>query len=116
MSDKFEWPLFSKYQPTPEDFARQLCSDMGLGRVNAATIAHSIREQVCQARINFDEAEIPVDFLNRPFRSDDAADNEEGNHWEPEVRELNNEEIEVLNKEQDRTSRYIYYLLLSFKR
>ncbi len=99
MADQFEWPLFAKSPPTPEDFARQLCADLGLGGVYAPTIAHSIREQVCQARLNFDEASLPPDLKLRPFRTENVHE------WEPEIRELDEEELMQLLKEQERNSR-----------
>lgn len=93
--------MFSRQPPTPEDFARQLCADLGVGGHFIGHIAHQIREQVATARLNFDEATLPFEF-KRPFRK--ISEGDEAN-WEPHIRELTADEIERLMKEQDRNSR-----------
>ena len=43
--DQFEWDLSNPLN-SPEQFARQLCADLGLGGEFATTIAYSIRGQL----------------------------------------------------------------------
>ncbi|KAJ3087349.1 Snf5- protein 1 [Quaeritorhiza haematococci] len=99
LKDRFEWPLFSETL-SPEDFAKHLCSDLGIGGEFIAHIAHSIREQVYLARLNFDEADPAPDFRTRPFRPEHAEED-----WEPELRELSEQEIERIMKEKERSTR-----------
>ena len=43
--DQFEWDLSNPLN-SPEQFARQLCADLGLGGEFVSTIAYSIRGQL----------------------------------------------------------------------
>ena len=43
--DQFEWDLSNPLNNS-EDFARQLCADLGLGGEFATTVAYSIRGQL----------------------------------------------------------------------
>ncbi len=43
--DQFEWDLSNPLN-SPEQFARELCADLGLGGEFATTIAYSIRGQL----------------------------------------------------------------------
>lgn len=100
LKDKFEWPLFSTSDISPEDFAKALCSDMGIGGEFIPAISYSIREQVCQARLNWDDAEPAPQLTSRPLRTDLQQE-----VWEPEVRELTEEEIDRIVREKERQSR-----------
>lgn len=99
--DQFEWPLFSTLV-TPEAFAHIYCSELGVGGEFMPMIAHAIREQVVQARINFVESESPPSWNDRPLRTEDEDE------WSPALRTLSGEEIQAMLKEQDRNSRYIF--------
>lgn len=97
LQDQFEWSLYSQV-PTPEDFARQLASDLGLGGEFAPVIAHSIREQICTARLNFDEAvEAPL-LIEPPIRVD-------GSEWIPNLSQLDEAEMERRQLVQERANR-----------
>ncbi|KAJ3218343.1 hypothetical protein HK099_005097 [Clydaea vesicula] len=100
--DQFEWPLFgTKLPPTPEDFARQLCADIGIGGQYVAIIAHNIREQVYLGRLNFDEGiNQPPSIKSRPFRVEGVEE-----YWEPELTELDAAELEKIVKEDERSTR-----------
>lgn len=117
LKDRFEWPLLKTHSITPEDFAKQLTAELGIGGEFVSLIAHSIREQVCYARLNFDEtmaAPSWATMAHPPFRNE----NDES-FWEPELKELDSEELEKIRKEQERNARYVgdflflgsYYLL-----
>ncbi|KAJ1565114.1 SWI SNF, matrix associated, actin dependent regulator of chromatin, sub b, member 1, partial [Nowakowskiella sp. JEL0078] len=103
LRDTFEWPLFGAHI-SPEEFAQKLTSDLGIGGEFAPTIAHSIREQVCLARLNFESAAPAPPLQNRPFRNEiNVALNDQ--EWEPELRELTVSELEKIAKEKDRRNR-----------
>jgi hypothetical protein len=63
-------------------------------------IAYSIREQVCQARLNFDDLNQPPKWRIRPFRPDTALE-----VWGPEVKMLTEGEMEKIFKEKERITR-----------
>lgn len=109
LNDQFEWPLLPQFVPdiessvkvpTPEKFASQLCADLGIAGEFVSTIAHSIREQLCFARLNFDEAPKTHEVLVPPIRTD-----EDMYQWQPTLEELDQEELERRLKEQERSSR-----------
>ncbi|KAI9106083.1 hypothetical protein DFS34DRAFT_45418 [Phlyctochytrium arcticum] len=100
LRDQFEWPLFSTSSTTPEDFARQLAADLAVGGEFVPMIAHAIREQVCLARLNWDEATAAPSIQGRPFRAENMEDD-----WEPELRELTEQEIERIMRERERSTR-----------
>ncbi|KAI9203395.1 uncharacterized protein BJ171DRAFT_623613, partial [Polychytrium aggregatum] len=56
LHDQFEWPLFAPNAPSPEEFAHQLSLDLGFPQEYISVIAHEIRQQLCLARINFEES------------------------------------------------------------
>lgn len=120
--DQFEWPFtpdpyaFSacldsddsstpqknafSLNPTPESFSRQLCSDLGIGGEFVSMIAHSIREQLCFARLNFEEALKVHGISEPPMRV-----SEQQQDWQPYLEELDDEELERRAKEQERAAR-----------
>lgn len=101
LKDKFEWPLFPTADSvTPEEFAKALCADMGISGEFIPAISYSIREQVCLARMNLDDAEPAPPIRSRPFRNDIQEE-----VWEPELRELTEEEIDRIVREKERQSR-----------
>ncbi|KAJ3157440.1 hypothetical protein HDU86_003332 [Geranomyces michiganensis] len=102
LRDQFEWPLFSTSAYTPEDFAKQLAADLGVGGEFVPIIAHAVREQVCYARMNWDDATPAPPIKGRPFRSENIEDD-----WEPELRELSEAEVERINREKERNTRRI---------
>jgi hypothetical protein len=99
LKDQFEWPLFS-HTVTPEEFTTILCNDIGVSGEFIPTIAHSIREQLVLARLNFDEANVTKELI--VYREEDESD------WEPSVKFLNEEEKEQMLKEDDRNYRFLY--------
>jgi len=115
--DQFEWPLLPQSyanskdlslneravlpieQPTPESFAKNLCAEIGVGGEFVPTVACAIREQLYQARINFDDAPKAFDLTVPPLRPSIEGE------WEPMMEELSDGEIERRHKEQERTAR-----------
>jgi len=103
LRDQFEWPLYGSNKISPEDFARQYCSELGIGGEFVPAVAHNIREQICFGRLEYDATVAAPNFsrLTRPpFRNDGDEEN-----WEPELRELDEYEIERLLKEKERNAR-----------
>ncbi|KND02979.1 uncharacterized protein SPPG_02054 [Spizellomyces punctatus DAOM BR117] len=100
LRDQFEWPVFSTSSITPEEFAKQLAADLGVGGEFVPVIAHAIREQVCLARMNWDDATPAPPMRGRPFRPENIEDD-----WEPELRELTEQEIERIMRERERSTR-----------
>ncbi|KAI8892274.1 hypothetical protein BC833DRAFT_612231 [Globomyces pollinis-pini] len=92
--DQFEWPLFD-HQMTPEQFTETLVRELRIGGEFIPLIAHSIREQVVTARLNYGEAIEASDYVG-------PRDEEE---WECTLRALNDTEIGLLAKEEDRNVR-----------
>lgn len=103
LKDRFEWDLDPCLSPdctktTPEQFARILVSDLGLGGEFVTMVAHSIREQLNRARRDFDNEEIfPIE---KPLRAE-----EEAKGWCPIV-ETGGDEEEEDTIEMDRQTRY----------
>ncbi|KAJ3180198.1 Snf5- protein 1 [Gaertneriomyces sp. JEL0708] len=100
LRDRFEWPLLPTSGITPEDFAKQLAGDLGVGGEFVPTIAHAIREQVCLARLNWDDAIPAPSMRGRPFRPESMDDD-----WEPELRELTEQELDRIAREKERQTR-----------
>ena len=113
LRDQFEWPLDPctphaddsdvprpVAHPTPESFARQLCSDMCLGSEFVSMIAHSIREQLYQARLNPIEAPRIGELECPPVRPTDPSGG-----WVAEVREMTSKELAAKDQEQERERR-----------
>ncbi|KAJ3283622.1 hypothetical protein HK104_010293 [Borealophlyctis nickersoniae] len=102
LRDQFEWPLYSTFSVSPEDFARQFASELGVGGEFVPVIAHAIREQVCLARNSFHDATQAPPVPSRPFRALQHED-----VWEPELKELTEQEMERIFKEKDRNTRFV---------
>jgi hypothetical protein len=106
LKDQFEWPLYSSISNSvaPEEFAKKLASELGLGGEFANAIAYNIREQIYTARLNVDDTNFAMSFDRHkipPFRSKD----EEFDDWYPSIKEMTEEEIERKHKEQERNIR-----------
>ncbi|KAJ3175363.1 Snf5- protein 1 [Irineochytrium annulatum] len=99
--DQVQWPLFSTQSPTPEDFARQFAADLGLGGDLAAQVAHAIREQVAEARKDPRHHVMKLKKKTMPGVRR-AGQCEE---FEPEVRQMTEEEMSRLEQEKKREAR-----------
>ena len=86
-----------------------MTTDLGIGSEFVPMIAHSIREQLCQARLNFDEALQAPLTVPRPLRDETYA-----SQWAPEVHILTEEELGKLLKEKERSSRYFSLVILVY--
>lgn len=118
--DQFEWDLSNPLN-SPEQFARELCADLGLGGEFATTIAYSIRGQLSwhsrtyafrykdQSPVNdygltffffFPFSEAPLPPIKFPVRQ--LADAEQ---WGPSLQVLTDAEMEKKMRDQDRNTR-----------
>ncbi|KAJ3123534.1 Snf5- protein 1 [Nowakowskiella sp. JEL0407] len=109
LRDSFEWPLFAS-SVTPEEFAKNLAADVGLGGSFVPIIAASIREQVCVARLNYDSTNTITGLEGRPLRMGLSSltvdeDNESISEWEPHLKKVSGGELDKLSKEKERQIR-----------
>lgn len=97
--DQFEWDLSNPLN-NPEDFAKQLCSDLGLGGEFVTTIAYSIRGQLSWHAKTYAFNESPLPQIKFPVRT--LADAE---LWGPNIQVLTDAEMEKKIRDQDRNTR-----------
>ncbi|KAJ2852318.1 Chromatin structure remodeling complex protein sfh1 [Coemansia brasiliensis] len=104
LRDRIEWDILEPLGSRPEDFARTLCRDLGLGGEYAPLVAHRIREEV--ARLHKDLAEAgdahwlrqpPVDSVYRPINVAES--------WGPSIEIMSAEELDKLWMHRERTYR-----------
>jgi hypothetical protein len=115
LKDQFEWPLNNttkdeddpnKPGVSPETFAKILASELGVGGEFVPLISHSIREQVHQARTD-DDADVEfLQAINATGASSLVRSEVDAEDYEPELRELSDDEIERIYREKERKSRY----------
>ena len=114
--DQFEWDIANP-DNDPEEFAKNVCTDLGLGTEFVVPITHSIREQILEyqktassERNNFyyggnysrqPNKRIVVDENN--YIREIFTDTSE---WDPEVKHVNEEEKNKFVKKEERKYRY----------
>ncbi|CAJ0949656.1 unnamed protein product, partial [Mesorhabditis belari] len=97
--DQFEWDM-SEQSNNPEDFARVLCAELGLGGEFRATICYSIRGQLNWNQKTFAFSESPLPTVDCPFRNPSDCE-----QWGPFLETLTDAEIEKKMRDQDRNTR-----------
>lgn len=97
--DQFEWDI-SNPRNSPEEFARLLCADLGLGGEFVATIAYSIRGQLSWHAKTYAFSEAPLPPVKFPVRQ--LGDVEA---WGPSIQVLTDSEMEKKMRDQDRNTR-----------
>ncbi|KAF8925412.1 Chromatin structure remodeling complex protein sfh1 [Dissophora ornata] len=99
LRDRFEWDVGSDL--TPEEFARQLAADLGIGGEFVAMIAHEIHEQLY--RFKQDR------LLDRGFEAEPLYSGfrptDEGENWSPALETLTAEEYEKILEYRERSIR-----------
>ena len=97
--DQFEWDL-SCPDNNPEEFARSLCSDLGLGGEFVSAVAYSIHGQLewHSRTYAFTEAPLPPLSVAVRLQSDTEM-------WSPRVDTLSSAEMEKKQRDQDRNTR-----------
>lgn len=101
LRDKFEYPVSqSSSKISPEVFARILCADLALQPEFIPSIAHSIREQLCLARIQWEDEMNAPEIGRSGFRIREED-------WEPSIREITDSDLVKLAKDRDRNPRLV---------
>ncbi|XP_064392260.1 SWI/SNF-related matrix-associated actin-dependent regulator of chromatin subfamily B member 1-like isoform X2 [Halichondria panicea] len=99
LNDQFEWDLTNPLN-SPEQFARQLCADLGLGGEFVTTIAYSIRGQLSWHTRTYAFSEAPLPSIKFPVRQLGDAE-----QWGPTLQVLSDAEMEKKMRDQDRNTR-----------
>lgn len=111
--DQFEWDM-GEPQNSPEEFAKRLAAELGLGGEFVTAIAYSIRGQLAWHQKTYAVIESPlptVDCIVRPIA--------EADQWCPFLETLTDAEMEKKIRDQDRNTRFvlshkiIYFQLIS---
>lgn len=97
--DQFEWDM-SDPSNNPEEFARNLCKELGLGGEFASGIAYSIRGQLQWNQRTYAFSESPLATVECPFRNPSEVES-----WGPFLETLTDAEIEKKMRDQDRNTR-----------
>lgn len=122
LNDQFEWDI-NNPENSPDEFAKALCADLGLGSMFILPVAHSIKEQI----LDYQKVKIFLIFQQilsernvtyakmykiqeQQFHYDPSnifrdvyLDTTE---WQPLVKKITNEEIKKLEKKEERKIRY----------
>ncbi|KAF0313333.1 SWI/SNF-related matrix-associated actin-dependent regulator of chromatin subfamily B member 1 [Amphibalanus amphitrite] len=85
--DRFEWDVSDPLN-SPEQFAQQLCAELGLGGEFVTAISYSIRGQISWHR-RFAFSEHSLTTIERPYRQQPEADG-----WAPFLESLTDAEME----------------------
>lgn len=99
--DQFEWDM-GEPQNSPEEFAKRLAAELGLGGEFVTSIAYSIRGQLAWHQKTYAVIESPlptVDCIVRPIA--------EADQWCPFLETLTDAEMEKKIRDQDRNTRRI---------
>lgn len=106
-NDQFEWDI-NNPDNSPEGFAKNVCTELGLGTEFLLPIAHSIREQILdyqKAIIN--ERKNYYYNHNRVVNGNFLRDiYNETSEWQPNVKQISLEEIKKFEKKEERKTRY----------
>lgn len=96
MRDRFEWDISSPL--TPEEFSSILVADLHLGSEFQTLIAHSIHEQIHQAKQSKEfDSNFPIE---KPLRAE-----EEARSWSPFINCGDQSDDDMENPEEDRKQR-----------
>ncbi|KAF9288840.1 Chromatin structure remodeling complex protein sfh1 [Linnemannia elongata] len=99
LRDRFEWDVGSDL--TPEEFAKQLAADLGVGGEFVSIIAHEIHEQLFRFKQDrLLDRGFDAEPLYSGFRPSDEGDN-----WSPALETLAPEEYEKILEANDRIIR-----------
>lgn len=102
--DQFEWDM-GEPQNSPEEFAKRLAAELGLGGEFVTSIAYSIRGQLAWHQKTYAVIESPlptVDCIVRPIA--------EADQWCPFLETLTDAEMEKKIRDQDRNTRFVSLL------
>lgn len=97
--DQFEWDM-SEPQNSPEEFAKKLAAELGLGGEFVTSIAYSIRGQLAWHQKTYAVIESPLPTVDTIVRAPHEAD-----QWCPFLETLTDAEMEKKIRDQDRNTR-----------
>ncbi|KAJ1949077.1 Chromatin structure remodeling complex protein sfh1, partial [Linderina pennispora] len=104
LRDRVEWDILEPLGTKPEEFAKCLCRDLGLGGEYPPLVAHRVREEIARLQKELIEAgdahwlrQNPVESA---FRPPDMA-----NAWGPSVEVLSAEELDRMWMHKERSYR-----------
>jgi len=97
--DQFEWDI-AEPQNSPEEFAQQLCTELGLGGEFLTAIAYSIRGQLSWHQRTYAFSENPLPEVKVAVRNPAEAE-----PWCPFLETLTDAEMEKKIRDQDRNTR-----------
>ncbi|CAF3360643.1 unnamed protein product [Rotaria sp. Silwood1] len=97
--DQFEWDMSDK-QNSPEEFARVLAAELGLGGEFVTAIAYSVRGQLSWHQKTFAYSEQSMSTVDVPMRT-----NHDAEQYCPFLETLTDAEIDKKNRDQDRNTR-----------
>ncbi len=97
--DQFEWDL-AEEKNSPEEFAKKICSDLGLGGEFVTAIVYSIRGQLAWHQKTYAFAETHLPNIKSAFRTQSDAES-----WSPFLETLTDAEMEKKIRDQDRNTR-----------
>lgn len=99
--DQFEWDM-SEPQNNPDEFAKKLAAELGLGGEFVTSIAYSIRGQLAWHQKTYAVIESPLPTVDSIIRPPNEADT-----WCPFLETLTDAEMEKKIRDQDRNTRRI---------
>ncbi|CAF0757614.1 unnamed protein product [Didymodactylos carnosus] len=99
--DQFEWDMSDKHN-SPEEFARMLSAELGLGGEFVTAIAYSIRGQLAWHQKTLAYSETPLPTVDVAMRTNHEAD-----QFCPFLETLTDAEMEKKIRDQDRNTRRI---------
>ena len=113
-NDQIEWDI-NNPNNSPEEFAKSVCKDLGIGTEFVLPISHSIREQI----LEFQKAAVneKKNYLPRYSQSGNNKNKVDLNNylrdiynreteWQPDVKQISLEEIKRYEKKEERKNRH----------
>ncbi|KAJ2604502.1 Chromatin structure remodeling complex protein sfh1 [Coemansia sp. RSA 1722] len=104
LRDRIEWDILEPLGSRPEEYARCLCKELGLGGEYAPLVAHRVREEVARLHKELAEAgdahwlkQAPVDSIFRPINMAEA--------WGPSIEIMSAEDLDRMWMHKERTYR-----------
>ncbi|KAJ2697828.1 Chromatin structure remodeling complex protein sfh1, partial [Coemansia spiralis] len=104
LRDRVEWDIAEPLGSRPEEFARCMCRELGLGGEYPPLVAHRIREEVARLRKDLSEAgdaqwlrQPPVDSVLRPMNVCEL--------WGPSIEIMSAEDMDKMWIHKERTYR-----------
>ncbi|KAJ1989871.1 Chromatin structure remodeling complex protein sfh1 [Coemansia spiralis] len=104
LRDRIEWDLLEPLGSKPEEFARTLCKDLGLGGEYPPLVAHRVREEIGRLHKELSEAgdahwlrQQPIDTVFRPINMAEA--------WGPSIEILSAEDLDRMWMHKERSYR-----------